>query len=220
VTAPYLVACLVELRAEFNALDPDRKHASDGWIGDAAHQREHSDHNPDAQGRVLALDVDSSGPWPAPFADIVESIRGDARLEYVIYNRRIATRSAGWSWRAYDGTDPHTGHAHFSARHDHFGQNSTSTWNLEDFMPLTPGDKAFIKDTVDALITAVPLTGPDGKPDGTISTPVGHFALSQGIPRSADPDHNGRAAAYVVIGEIGSKLDAILAKLDALTPPA
>ena len=51
--SPYLVACLVQLRAEFNAINPRRDKSSDGWIGDVAHQGEVSDHNPDSAGRVL-----------------------------------------------------------------------------------------------------------------------------------------------------------------------
>ena len=133
MTAPYLVPCLVTLRAEFNALNPSRDKASDGWIGDTAHQAETSDHNPDSAGRVLAIDVDATGPWPVPFADLVEHCRGDSRLEYVIYNRRIASRDQGWTWRTYTGTsDPHISHAHFSARHDHTGGTSTAPWHLED----------------------------------------------------------------------------------------
>lgn len=137
MTTPYLVACLVTLRAEFDDLSPNRDKASDGWIGDAAHKAEVSDHNPDAQGRVLAIDIDSTGPWPVPFSDLVDSLVGigDSRLEYVIWNRRIASRGQGWTWRPYDGTDdPHTSHAHFSARHDHTGNTSTAAWGIEDFM--------------------------------------------------------------------------------------
>ena len=42
-----LVPCLVSLRSEFNKLAPGRDKASDGSIGDTAHQQESSDHNPD-----------------------------------------------------------------------------------------------------------------------------------------------------------------------------
>jgi hypothetical protein len=146
VTAPYLVACLVTLRAEFNELAPDRDKGSDGWIGDTAHRAENSDHNPDSRGRVLAVDIDSTGPWPVSFSTMVESVRGDYRLEYIIWNRRIASRDRGWTWRKYTGTtDPHTSHAHFSARHDHTGNTSTASWHLEDIpMALTKQDKDWI----------------------------------------------------------------------------
>lgn len=171
MTAPYLVACLATLRAEFNELDPDRDKGSDGWIGDTAHQAETSDHNPDAQGRVLAVDIDSTGPWPVSFSTIVESLRGDSRLEYIIWDRRIASRDQGWTWRTYTGTsDPHTGHAHFSARHDHTGNTSTATWHLEDFMPLTAADLAKIQAMIteqtpsirDAVLNDKVIANPDG----------------------------------------------------------
>jgi hypothetical protein len=146
----YLVPCLVQLRTEFNALSPDRDKGADGSIGDTAHQAEStSDHNPDALGRVLAVDIDSTGPWPADFDALVKYIVGrqrsgaDNRLQYVIWNRRIASRSTNWAWATYTGTaDPHTGHAHFSARHDHTGNTSGSSWGLtEEFdVALTPDD--------------------------------------------------------------------------------
>lgn len=161
MTDPYLVPCLAVLRAEFNALNPKRDKGSDGWIGDTAHQSHTSDHNPDSAGRVLALDVDSTGPWPGigvtdfnAFNMMVESVRGDARLEYVIWNRRIASRDRGWKWRTYTGTsDPHTGHAHFSARHDHTGNTSTAPWHLEDFVALDTDDVRAIWMT-DGIIAA------------------------------------------------------------------
>jgi hypothetical protein len=135
----YLVPCLVRLRTEFNEMSPNRDKGADGSIGDAAHQSRASDHNPQADGRVLAVDIDSTGPWPGGVTDfnafnmMVESLRGDSRLEYIIWNRRIASRDQGWTWRTYTGTaDPHTGHAHFSARHDHTGNDSTAPWGLTE----------------------------------------------------------------------------------------
>lgn len=136
----HLVPCLVTLRAEFNAIAPGRDKGADGSIGDTAHAARASDHNPDAQGRVLALDIDSTGPWPRPFDSLVEDCRGDDRLEYIIWNRRIASRDRDWTWRTYTGSsDPHTGHAHFSARHDHAGNDSTAPWGL------TTGDDMLVK---------------------------------------------------------------------------
>jgi hypothetical protein len=139
MTAAFLIPCLVQLRVEFNQQNPGRDKGADGWIGDAAHQTGTSDHNPDSAGRVLAIDIDESGPWPRgnSLGDYVEFIRqrqdsgADTRLEYIIHNHHIASRSAqDWEWRTYTGTDPHTNHAHFSARHDHAGQNDTSAWQL------------------------------------------------------------------------------------------
>jgi hypothetical protein len=146
----FLVPCLVQLRTEFNALSPNRDKGADGSVGDLAHQAEStSDHNPDALGRVLAVDIDSTGPWPDPFDTLVQYIVGrqrsgaDSRLQYVIWNRRIASRTTNWAWANYTGTaDPHINHAHFSARHDHTGNMTGSSWGLtEEFdVALTPED--------------------------------------------------------------------------------
>lgn len=70
-----VVACLLTLRSEFNAVSPNRDKGADGTIGDAAHSPS-SDHSPDEDSPVLrdkdadsvnevhALDIDSSGSWP------------------------------------------------------------------------------------------------------------------------------------------------------------
>lgn len=148
--APFLVPCLVELRAEFNALNPTRDKGADGWIGDAAHQDRTSDHNPRANGAVLAIDIDVTGPWPdgTSLGDYVTFIidrqrsGADSRLEYVIFQRRIYSRASAWLPKTYAGTDPHTNHAHFSGRHDGAGQNSTADWQIEEVAMPTPAEYA------------------------------------------------------------------------------
>jgi hypothetical protein len=204
VTDPYLVPCLAELRAEFNQLSPHRDKGSDGWIGDAAHQAHTSDHNPDPQGRVLAVDIDSTGPWPSPFGDIVESLRGDWRLEYIIWDRRIASRSQGWTWRTYTGTsDPHTGHAHFSARHDHTGGTSTAPWPLEDIV--TPDD-------IDKIVAAV-LAAPVKVGDETwkLGTAVGYAAR-----KTYEIDKDGATGAQIV--SVMTALDGVSQQVAAIAP--
>jgi hypothetical protein len=135
MTAPYLVPCLVHLREQFNHEFPDRAKGADGWIGDAAHQSGTSDHNPNAQGAVRAIDITTDLARPGvSLWDVCEMLRGNSRLEYIIHMRKIASRSQGWTWSTYAGTDPHTNHAHFSARHDGSGWNNTSPWGLEDIV--------------------------------------------------------------------------------------
>lgn len=158
MTVPYLAPCLVVLRNEFNLENPNRDKGSDGWIGDAAHQDEVSDHNPDSKGRVLALDVDATGPWPTGLTldDYVNFIvdahqaGDDNRLEYAIRNRKIYERSNGYQARNYTGKDPHTGHAHFSARHDFTGFDNKGEW----FM-LSGTDRAFITTTIRTEVAKV-----------------------------------------------------------------
>lgn len=210
MTAPHLVACLATLRTEFNDLSPHRDKASDGWIGDAAHQEEVSDHNPRSDGAVLAIDIDSSGPWPVPFADIVESLRGYDRLEYVISNKRIATRDQGWKWRPYVDSrgnpmpDPHTNHAHFSARHDRVRNTSTAPWGLEDFMPLTDAE-------IDKVATAVwtyMLDRPDSTKKPAEQTSSGAYQRYNDVINQKSTDD--------VIAALAARFDAVDAKLAEL----
>jgi hypothetical protein len=171
-----LVPCLVALREEFNLLSPRRDKGADGSIGDSAHTSS-SDHTPDEQSDVLrrrdpdvknevhALDIDSTGPWPEPFDAIIKRLVAREKAEYqsatmvgrlqnVIWNRRIASRSWGWTWRDYTLPDPHTNHAHFSARYTTAQENDTRPWGVapqadrpaqgDDEMALTPADAKLI----------------------------------------------------------------------------
>lgn len=194
MTAAYLVPCLVTLRAEFNALSPSRDKGADGWIGDAAHSARTSDHNPDSQGRVLALDIDSTGPWPGGVTDfnafnmMVESLRGDSRLEYIIWNRRIASRGQGWKWRTYTGTaDPHINHAHFSARHDHTGNDSTAPWGIggDGMLPVNQGAKGGDVQHIQYLLAEL---GYNLTADGDYGTATAAAVNAFRAARGAGPD--------------------------------
>ncbi len=146
-----LPAALVSLRAEFNALAPARDKASDGSIGDTAHAASVSDHNVDdgpGQGatpsedadsvpEVHAIDVDADlrrVGWSMAMA--VSIIVGrhrtglDGRLQNVIYNGRIYSRSWGWTSRPYEGSNPHDKHAHFSLRYTDGAEDDTRPWGL------------------------------------------------------------------------------------------
>ncbi|MGX6603054.1 hypothetical protein ACWKSP_13075 [Micromonosporaceae bacterium Da 78-11] len=143
-----LVPSLVALRDEFNALAPRRDKASDGSIGDTAHAQESSDHNPDETGNtpyedadnvneVHAIDVDADlrqAGWTMDRALEVIITRHregrDDRLQNVIYNRRIWSRSTDWASRVYTGDNPHTEHAHFSARYTTAQESDTRPWGL------------------------------------------------------------------------------------------
>jgi len=59
-----LVAAGVKLRKQVDKAFPGRDKRSDGWIGDRAHQARKSDHNPDKNGWVHAIDIDADLiPW-------------------------------------------------------------------------------------------------------------------------------------------------------------
>jgi len=140
-----LAPCLVTLRDEFNKLNPNRDKTTDGWIGDAAHASGPSDHNPDADGIVHAIDVDETGPWPngATMEKLVqylvaecrksgESGKDRGRLKYIIYERRIWEASNGWAQRSYTGSNPHDKHAHISCEYASTYENDKTSWGLYD----------------------------------------------------------------------------------------
>ena len=55
---PRLSKSAVQLREQIDDAFPDRDRTSDGWIGDTRHSARKSDHNPDEQGWVRAIDID------------------------------------------------------------------------------------------------------------------------------------------------------------------
>lgn len=183
-----LIPSLASLRNEFNTLAPNRDKASDGSIGDTAHAQSSSDHNPDETGatpyedaddinEVHAIDVDDDlkrSEWTMQKClDIIVARHrsgADDRLQYIIYNRRIISRSWDWSdWHPYSGASTHEEHAHFSARYDTARENNTRPWGLltheEEAMAfienqtdfnkaLAVGMEAFLKSSVGHLTTA------------------------------------------------------------------
>jgi hypothetical protein len=119
------------LRRQINAAAPNRQRHSDGWIGDAAHRSRKSDHNPNAAGVVLAEDIthDPKGGMDAGALAEVLRREKDARLDYVIHNKRIFSKAQGWSWRSYSG-HPHTGHVHISFAKDPKLYDDGKDWTI------------------------------------------------------------------------------------------
>ncbi|MCY1144529.1 hypothetical protein OWR29_41580 [Actinoplanes sp. Pm04-4] len=158
-----VVPCLLRLRTEFDELAPHREKSEEGTIGDENHDST-SDHTPDEQSKHLrhkdaddrnevhALDIDAGLRLPgASMETVVQLLLGrcrsgaEARLRYIIFNRRIWSASDGWRQNPYDGKDPHTGHAHFSADYDPQREASTASWHLEDIeVALTNDDKKWL----------------------------------------------------------------------------
>lgn len=117
-----LCAAGVQLRKEIDRLWKGRDKASDGWIGDKAHAARKSDHNPDTEGYVYALDIDkdlSSADKRASWrlADQLREIaKTDGRIKYVVHMGQITSgtyRPTRWKWRRTTG-DPHNFHIHVS----------------------------------------------------------------------------------------------------------
>ena len=116
---PWLCAAGVQLRDQIDTWYADRRTTADGWLGDARHSTRKSDHNPDADGCVRAIDVDSrldsSEGISIYLADQIRICgKADKRISYVIHNHHIASKLLNWKWRRYKGINPHTKHIHIS----------------------------------------------------------------------------------------------------------
>jgi len=120
---PRLSRSAIQLREQIDDAFPGRDRTSDGWIGDTRHASRKSDHNPDAQGWVRAIDIDrdlnGKGRKPDLMPDLVDQIRlaaksGDKRISYIIFDGKIASSKKAWAWRTYDGINKHNHHAHIS----------------------------------------------------------------------------------------------------------
>jgi hypothetical protein len=119
---PILCKAGQQLRLQVDDNYPDRDRTSDGWIGDTRHQARPSDHNPDAEGIVRAIDIDrdlSGKAKPDLMPDLADQLRlcakrSDARISYIIFDGRIASSKKAWAWRPYTGSNKHNHHCHIS----------------------------------------------------------------------------------------------------------
>lgn len=116
---------LDKLLSQINQLAPGRSKASDGSIGDLAHQQGTSEHNPEDKpgsepDEVDARDFTHDPRHGADMFAITEAIRlsckagRERRVKYVIFNRRYFSANTGWKWFPYFGDNPHDKHAHVS----------------------------------------------------------------------------------------------------------
>jgi hypothetical protein len=143
------------LRSEINAAHPGRSKISDGTLGDTAHAARKSDHNPDENGIVHAMDVTV---WDDADADVQDDVAGplaehlrarrDPRTKYVIHRGQMFSSygSTPWQWRDYDGPNGHFHHVHVSV----YGDDG-STWGY----PATtapPEDIDMTKDELTQLL--------------------------------------------------------------------
>src|SRR3954452_14293366 len=125
---------LLTLRAQIDALAPNRNKSSDGTIGDASHSSRESDHNPNDDGVVAALDITNDPAHGVDSGALAELLRTsqDSRIKYVISNRRIfSSTNTPWQWRPYTGANAHTQHVHISVVGDAAHYDDTRSWQVD-----------------------------------------------------------------------------------------
>ena len=126
---------LETLRSQVNAKWPQRSKASDGSVGDTSHSARASDHNPDSQGVVHAIDIThdpKNGFDSYKFADMLLA-KQDPRIKYIISNRRIGSGPKGPApgvWRKYTGANPHDHHVHISITTER--EDNVTPWAIDD----------------------------------------------------------------------------------------
>lgn len=238
MTSWILTKGLQNLRAQVDANFPGRDKASDGTIGDKAHQAETSGHNPDdtkgsraewngdpdSTPEVRAWDMDNDLQPGFNCQALVDHIRDlpgvSSVLRYMIYNHKIYEASNGWKAAAYTGQSPHTEHVHFSGAYSQAADNNTSfNYRLEEIpVALTAADKTWIQQQI-ASVTAADKPQSDGTP----TSKIGRLALTQGIPNGLKVNGE-RGQAWEVLEDLGAavlEVKAGLAEVKALvTPPA
>jgi hypothetical protein len=125
---------LLKFRSQIDAMAPGRDKSNDGTIGDTSHQARKSDHNPNGDGVVTAMDITNDPGHGVNAGEIAELLRlsKDSRIKYVISNRRIfSSQVEPWQWRPYNGANAHTHHVHLSVVGDKGLYDDTRPWPIE-----------------------------------------------------------------------------------------
>jgi hypothetical protein len=228
LTAPTLTLGLQNLRRQIDAEFPTRDHASDGWIGDAAHQAKTSGHNPDdtpgsrpawdgdtdGKPEVRAWDMDSdplraAGVDAQDVVDHVRALPGVSQvLRYMIFNRKIYHSRVGFTPAVFDGA-PHTEHIHFEGAWSNAADNNTTfDYQLGDLM-------AIDYDKIRAIVREEITAQRDDIVRDVWASSVDVDVTAAGVNKQPA----GSVLAYTSSEHhrIESKVDEVLAKLD---PPA
>ncbi len=132
--AARITKSLDKLRSQVNELAPKRSKASDGWLGDAKHSMRKSDHNPEPDGTVDALDITHDPKNGVDIQRLCDAIIAskDRRVSYLICNGKIIAGAGGpkpWTKRVYNGANKHDKHLHVSVLDKY--QDDTAEWDID-----------------------------------------------------------------------------------------
>lgn len=168
---------LTMLLSQIDQAYPRRSKVSDGWIGDASHQARRSDHNPDEDGVVHAIDVthDPAGGFDAHKWIRTQLVPGrDSRLKYVISNGEVWDPVRGW--HKYRGPNPHNHHVHVSVNDE--GGDDERRWKLG------------ISNHFKVVVDGSQLVGAFRNPQGLTFVPLRALAEALGCSVDFDEDTN------------------------------
>lgn len=174
-----LAKSLIQLRNQINEAFPARDKESDGSIGDDRHRLLKSDHNPNANGVVTAIDVDRDFNDGNDGRQLVAALVAsqDPRIKYIIFERQISQTGNVNKWFPYSGKNAHNHHVHISVAANAKLYDDPTPWRLNfkaksSLVPPTPlpallkrgsrGDA--VRDLQNALIERGLI--PKGKADG------------------------------------------------------
>lgn len=129
---------LDKLMSQLNTMFPDRDKESDGWIGDLAHSKRKSDHNPwlkDGKGTpvVTGQDIDKDISATVTTSDLLKVFlkNKDPRIKYIIFNGKIYQRKNGFIPENYTGPNAHKHHLHLSVAKEESLFDNTNAWLLD-----------------------------------------------------------------------------------------
>jgi hypothetical protein len=187
-----VVPNLDEAKTQLDARFPNRDKASDGGIGNLAHQKESSSHNPDKTGKPEHRDGDSKDEVRArdfdadlrdPSVNMEQVVQHWVNLarqgklwwvRYIIYKRRIWHKRDNYVTRNYTGKNTHDKHVHVNSEFTQAADDVRGTnWGLNDIN--TPAPQPHIREplVVDGELGPKTIrrwqevmgTTPDGKID-------------------------------------------------------
>lgn len=143
--AARITKSLDKLRSQVNELAPKRSKASDGWLGDAKHSMRKSDHNPEPDGTVDALDITHDPKNGVDIQRLCDAIIAskDRRVSYLICNGKIISGNSGpkpWVKRPYSGANKHDKHLHVSVLDAY--QDDTAPWGIGVAFKAAPPPRA------------------------------------------------------------------------------
>lgn len=137
--------CVDVLRAQVDAIAPDRNLDSDGTRASAQHHAQNptSDHEArfkyQGWGIVTAIDFTHDPAGGCDAHALAETLKDhkDPRVKYLISKRRIWNPSISDAWRSYNGANPHTEHCHVSMVGEGHPElfDSEKPWDLTGWAP-------------------------------------------------------------------------------------